>query len=261
MLTTAAVLPHPPFAIKGLNASMDRAYAPLHDAYARVGELLRSRMVDSLLLLTCRGERYEHAFALAVHDPARTSLREYGSMGYEWTWRTDTRLIDAMQRAFRKADIPTTLTTNETLDLSSCVVLSALRPWAEQMRISTLTLPAQSVALNRPGALLRDVLDGNGGRTAVLALADFSHRLTATAPKGVHPDAAALDNRIRQAVIDQNLSALRAITLQERLDVGAEELSSIELLLYVLGDTRPHFQEWAYLYPHGIGHSVLVADL
>lgn len=240
---------------------MDRAYAPLHDAFARVGEHLQSRLIETLVFVSSHGEGYARAFAFAQHEPAQTSLREYGTMEYEHRWRMDTRLIDAAQRAFRKADVQTTLTTNEYLDTASGIVLSALRPWVEDMRVVALTLPSDVVTLKRPATILRDVIEQQPSRIAVLAVADLSHRLASKSPQGLHPDALALDERIRHAVIDQNLSALRAISQDERQELGAEEMPLVEFLLYVLSDARPHFQEWAYSHPHGIGHSVMIADL
>ena len=261
MLSIAGLLPHPPFAIQGFNPSLDRAYASLHEAYARIGEHMQSRMIETIVFVSSHGEGYARAFAFAQHEPAHTSLREYGTMEYEYRWRMDTRLIDAAQRAFRKADVLTTLTTNEYLDTASGVALSALRPWVETMRVATLTLPSDAISLKRPAALLRDVIELQPSRIAILAVADLSHRLASKSPQGLHPDAQALDERIRHALIDQNLSALRAISQEERQELGAEEIPLVEFLLYVLSDARPHFQEWAYSHPHGIGHSVMIADL
>lgn len=240
---------------------MDRAYASLHEAYARVGEHLQSRLIETLVFVSSHGEGYARAFAFAQHEPAHTSLREYGTMEYEYRWRMDTRFIDAAQRAFRKADVFTTLTTNEYLDMASGIALSALHPWIEDIRVVTITLPSETVSLKRPAAILRDVIEQHPSRVAVLAVADLSSRLASKSPRGLHPDAWALDERIRHAVIDQNLSALRALSQEERRELGAEEIPLIEFLLYVLGDARPHFQEWAYSHPHGIGHSVMIADL
>ena len=71
----------------------------LHEAYARIGEHMQSRMIETIVFVSSHGEGYARAFAFAQHEPAHTSLREYGTMEYEYRWRMDTRLIDAAQRA------------------------------------------------------------------------------------------------------------------------------------------------------------------
>jgi MEMO1 family protein len=261
MLTYAAILPHAPFLIPGMKHEQATSYIPLREALVEVGEDLQSLHIDTMVLITMHGERYEKAISLKLHDPYKATMRSFGMMEHDQIFPVNTSLIDSLQRSLRRSNFDVTLTTNDTIDDASSSLLLSLSEYLAGTKIAIMSPPAGIFASSEIGPLIRDVLENRDERVAICSVSHLSERLNSSSPEGFHKDAEAFDKRIRQALVDQNRSTFKSIAKEMQHDVGAHELDAIRLLLGVLGDTRIPFKEHAYIESHGIGHLVMSAKL
>lgn len=262
MFVYGAIVPHSPFLISSASEERHKELVRSTQALASVGEELKALRVETLLLITTHGERYEQALSIAVHDPYVAGLREFGDLKSRAVYLPDFKLIDTLNRTLRHAGTHATTTTNDELDHASSVPLIVLEPFLEGVKLVVVTPPVASARhLVSMGAHMRDAIDTLPQRMAVLCVAELSHRLSELSPGGVHPHAEAFDAAVRGAFADGNSLPLLKPTAKELADVGGEELDAIRLFWGILSDTAYRMEERAYEAPHGIGMLTLVTHV
>ena len=262
MLSYAAIIPHPPFVIEGLKQDQREALKETIDAMKSIGEDLMSLHVETLVLITTHGERYEKALGLALHDPFVASLQAFGDLRGNVEYKPDLRLADRIKRAVRHSDYHATMTTNEMLDHASSVPLVFLKEYVSGMKVVVLTAPVDDARnIVGLGEVVRTAVDEVDERVAVLCVAELSQRLSEVSPGGIHPQATMFDESIRTALADGNSMPILKATSEELEDVGGQELDAIRLFWGVLDDTEHRMEERAYEHPLGIGHLTMVAHI
>lgn len=262
MFVYGAILPHPPFVIEGLRHDRREELEDTIAAMKSVGEDILSLDVDTIVLITTHGERYNKALGIAFHDPYVASLHEFGDLREKVTYAPDMKLADRLKRAVRHSDFHATMTTNDTLDHASSVPLVFLQEYFQGKKVVVLTPPVDdSKLLDKLGGVLRQAIEDVDERVAVLAVAELSSRLSEVSPGGVHPQAALFDEGIRTALKDASSMPILKATDEELEDLGAEELDAIRLFWGMLDEKEHRMEERAYEYPFGIGHLTMVANL
>lgn len=262
MLKYAAILPHPPFVFDVLGGDHAKQLVTTRDAMRSIGEDLVSLHVDTVVLLSIHGERYENALSIAHHDPYTASLRSYGELGMDKDYKPDQKLIDTVQRHLRRNDFPVTLTTNDVLDHGASIPLLFLHEYIHAQRIIVITPPvADAKQMIAYGESLREAIEASNKRVALLCSASLSHRLSTVSPGGFHPEAEAFDRRIREALREGNTLPFRTTTQDQLEELGALDIDAIRLFVGILDDTRHHMEERSYEAPFGIGQLTMVAQL
>lgn len=262
MLSYAAIIPHPPFIIEGLKHDQREALTQTINAMKSIGEDLLALQVDTIVLVTTHGERYERALGLALHDPYIASLHAFGDLRSDIVYRPDMRLSDKIKRAVRHSDYHATMTTNEMLDHATSVPLVFLNEYIQGMKLVVLRPPVEKArSIMQLGEVVRSAIHDVDERVAVLAVAELSQRLSEVSPGGIHPQATLFDESIRTALADGNSMPLLKPSLKELEDVGGQELDAIRLFWGILSDTEHRMEERAYEHPLGIGHLTMVANI
>lgn len=262
MLKYAAIVPHPPFAIESLGKEKVDQIESTVNAMKEVAEDLRALEIDTVVLISPHGERYKEALGIALHDPYRASLQEFGDMATQDEFMPDIRLIDSLQRGIRAAGYMSTMTTNEMIDYGAAVPMLKFREYIPGVKYVVVTPPAKDAkTLVSLGSVMRDIIDHTTKKVAVLASAELSHRLSEISPGGVHPDSAAFDKKIRSALVDGNSLPILRASEQEIEAVSATGLDSIRLYWGILDDTEHRMDELSYEHPFGIGYLTMVARM
>ena len=262
MLSYAAIVPHPPLAISSVGGEHAKSYKATRRAMFRVGEDLKVLGIETIVLLTPHGERYKDAMAIALHDPFRATVSEFGDMGLVREFFPDAKLADRLQRALRRAGTPGTYSTNEALDHASAVSLLLLEHHVEDLRLVPVTPSASSPReLVDLGNIIRDVIDEHPKRVALLASAELSGRLSELSPGGMHKSAEATDTKLRQAFADGNFVPLLKLSPELLDDIGMVGADALRLFVGVLGETRFRVEEYAYEAPLGVGHLTMAFHL
>jgi aromatic ring-opening dioxygenase LigB subunit len=108
------------------------------------------------------------------------------------------------------------------------------------------------------GRMLRQAVGGYGGRTAIIASGDMSHRLQYGAPSGYNPRAIEFDNAFRGHVEAGELFAASQIPVDLR-DLAAEDSSeSMAMAAGAVGETVTDAKVLSYEAPFGVGYLVAV---
>lgn len=262
MLHYAAIVPHPPLAIPSAGKEHAEQFNATQNAYKRIGEEIRALEVDTVLVISPHGERYEDTLTIDLHDPYTLSLRGFGDMATQATYKPDLKLIDTLQRSLRAEGLRSTMATNNELDYGASIPLLLLQPYCEGMKAIVIHPPAHNAKLQLSfGAAVRDVVDHVPQRVAVLCSADLSHRLSEISHGGIHPDAKAFDEKIRHALVSRNRTGLVNIDEAEINEMETNGLDSLRLFLGLMRDSQYTVEELSYEHPFGIGHATMIAHL
>lgn len=254
MIVFAAFTPHTPLLLPPIGKETLERMSATADAMERLGEDLRAARPDTIVIISAHATQHDGAFSANLHDSYLVDMRDFGDLTTTAEFEPNLSLIDAIQRAIRRAQIPFTLDSDATLDYGSAVPLVALGVKAMIVPISFCNLsPKDHFAF---GKALKDVFANRRERIAVIASGDLSHALTSDAPAGYRPEGETFDAAVRQAVVQA--SAAQLLTIDEEVVEKSEECAYRPLLvLFGILDQVPADPEvLSYESPFGVGYLV-----
>lgn len=254
MIVFAAFTPHTPLLLPPIGKESLEKMSSTSDAMDRLGDELRESRPDTIVIISAHATQHDGAFSANLHDSYLVDMRDFGDLATTGEFEPNLSLIDAIQRAVRRAQIPFTLDSDATLDYGSAVPLVALGATARIVPISFSNLsPKDHFAF---GKTLKEVFANRKERIAVIASGDLSHALTSDAPAGYRPEGETFDAAVRQAVVLGSASQL--LTLNEDVVEKAEECAYRPLLvLFGMLEQVPAKPEvLSYESPFGVGYLV-----
>lgn len=257
MIVFAAFTPHTPLLLPPIGKESLQKMSSTADAMDRLGDELREARPDTIVIVSAHATQHDGAFSANLHDSYLVDLRDFGDLTTTAEFEPNLSLIDAIQRAVRRAEIPFTLDSDATLDYGTAVPLVALGA----NRLTPTIVPISFSNLSAKdhfafGKALKDVFANRKERIAVVASGDLSHALTTDAPAGYRPEGEIFDAAVRQAVVQASASQL--LSLDEETVEKAEECAYRPLLvLFGMLDQVPASPEvLSYEHPFGVGYLV-----
>lgn len=257
MIVHAAFLPHSPLLLSSVHPGEEKTLAPITEAIHEVRDHLYTLAPDTIVFLAGHGFHYADAFSIEVSHTYTDDLRAFGDLTPPTAYTPDHALSDALQRAMRRAELPFTLHTSETMDYAVSVGLRFLAISTARPRVLALAktdLPRKDHF--RFGQILREVLDDRHERVAVIALGDLSHCIATSGDLDVCKEGRAFDAAVVSALEQGSSSALLAIpeeTVEQAKESGYRPLVMLSGLLDHLR-VRP--EVLAYAAPYGVGYVV-----
>jgi len=267
MIVFAAFTPHTPLLLPPVGKESLEKLSSTSDAMDRLGDELRAAKPDTIVIISAHAIQHDGAFSANLHDSYVVDMREFGDLATTAEFEPNLSLIDAIQRAVRRAQIPFTLDSDATLDYGAAVPLVALganrlpptpgvggEAGCRIVPISFCNLsPKDHFAL---GKTLKDVFANRKERIAVIASGDLSHALTSDAPAGYRPEGEAFDAAVRQALVLGSASQL--LKLDETVIEKAEECAYRPLLILfgILDQVPTEPEVLSYESPFGVGYLV-----
>lgn len=255
MIVFAGFTPHTPLLVPSVGKDAREKMAASVAAMARLGDELYASMPDTIVVVSAHAIQHDAAFSANLHDPYRVDLSAFGDLATSRTYAPNPGLVDAIQRAVRRANLPFTLDSSPTLDYGAAVPLLALLP--ETMRPNVVPITYGGLDAKSQfdfGRALKDVLANRKERIAIIASGDLAHCLSSDAPAGFKPEGALFDASVREAV--EQASAARLLALDQNLVSAAEECGYRPLLvaLGILEGMSLRPEVLAYESPFGVGY-------
>jgi aromatic ring-opening dioxygenase LigB subunit len=262
MLLHAAFIPHSPLLLPSVHAAHRGLLAPTVEAIEEVAKHLYVLAPDVLCVVSGHGEHYADAFSADMAPSYAADLHAFGDLSTPPNFAGAPALCDRLQRHLRQSRVPFTLSTNETLEYGTSVVLRLLAEKLPRARI----LPLAFSDLSRKdhfqfGQIIRDVFDETSERVVVVGSGDLSHALESTSPAGFAPEGKVFDDALVQAVSQGSASHL--LTLSEEVVVRAHEsgLRPLLVLFGLLEKTWYRTEVLSYQAPLGVGYLVAQFNL
>lgn len=257
MIGFSAFTPHSPLMLAPIGKDAQaRMHATLAAMERLKGELSAAR-AETIVVISAHAIRHEEAFSVNLHDEYLVDLRDFGDLTTSREFLPNLSLVDAIQRAVRRAGIPFTLDSEARLDYGSAVPLAVLTSSRSPVRIVPVSYsglgPKEHYAFGRA---LKDVLSARRERIAVIASGDLAHCLTSDAPAGFRPEGAVFDLAAQGAVESGSASSL--LSLDPKMVDRASECAYRPLLVLfgIMDHVRTRPEVLSYEAPFGVGYLV-----
>lgn len=254
MLVFAAIMPHPPESIPGIGNTDDfKAIEKTLQSFDELRKGIEKAVPDTIIIISPHAHLEPYAFSINSADSLRGSFDKFG-LDEVHEYENNFVFTNKLAFAGLMNDLPTRL-HESFLDHGAMIplyhLLKNIRPKVVHLSFSLMGYDQQYYY----GELIRGLINrGLGGRVAVIASADLSHKLTPSSPAGFSPAAQKFDRDILHflgANDEASILGLQPDALAEAAECGVR---SIVILLGILHGNKYNFNLLSYEYPFGIGY-------
>lgn len=255
MIVFAAITPHSPMLIPSVGKEHAEKLECTKEALEKLAQELYIAKPDTIVMISPHATMYPDAFSVNIADTYKGVLKEFGDHGTIIELKPDLLLSDHVHRHMRGQNIPYTTTSSEEIDYGFTVPLYFLVSKLKGVKLLPIapSLLTGEAHVNF-GHALKDILQAESGRIAVIASADLSHHSNQASPEGFKAEGEMFDKTIREAVSSLSpkpFSALNDHTLEEAGQCGYKP---ILMLLSLLEGMNAMPQELCYEAPFGVGY-------
>ena len=200
MIVLGAILPHPPILLPEIGQGREQQAAATLEAYAEVADLLRSRGVKRVVLISTHGIVTLNRFHILTADLSG-DFERFGHRSLTFERTIDADLTAAITESAANAQIPLIEASHwEQCDHSVGVPLRLLgEALPDRMAIVSISFRSPEDHLQL-GAVIGRALSAIDEPTAIIASGDAVHTLTEDAPNGLHPRAAEVQAEYERAL-------------------------------------------------------------
>lgn len=261
----SGLLPHPPVVVPAVGGSRVEECRATLDACRRFAERLVARAPDRLLLASPHGPRRQDSFGIWRGERLGGHLGRFGAAGAAVDLPAADDLFAALRREVENETFPAAFSTwgipaGEPLDHGSVVPLYFLQEagWDGPTSVVSLPWTEDPEVFAAFGRAVARAAAAVGGRNAVVASGDMSHRVLPGAPAGHHPRAVEFDDALTGLIRDGELEEIPALDPELR-DLAAEDAADTSILAAAAAgwDARGH-EVLSYEHPFGVGYLVAV---
>jgi len=250
-----AWMPHAPILIPDIAGERSRDVVSSQSWMAQAGKEIAATDPDIVVLVSPHSPRKRDAFGVYRPTVLRGVLDQFGWHQPFFEFSNNLYLANGIQQRGADEgllffDIPT-----NSLDHGATVPLYFLSQaeWCGDIVVIGLG-PHDGGMLERLGTCIRSACDDQGLSFALIASGDMSHRVTASAPCGFHPDAAAWDQDLIQMVQGADSEAIKMMDECLRNTVAEDSVDAIRVALGFLGDDAFQPEVLGYEAPFGVGY-------
>ena len=255
----AVLLPHAPILVPEVGGKRGGAAAASCQAMRAAAASVVSHRPESVVLISPHSPRQPHAFGFWADDPLEGSFAQFNAPQATVSLPLDRPLARAIAEEAQVRDLETWTIHQYALDHGALVPLWFLAEagWAGPTVILSLNYPEVG-GLATLGEAIAAAAHGLSRRVAIVASGDMSHRLTANAPCGFHPQAHQFDETFIRLLRAGSYRKIESIAPELR-EVAAEDAADSTLVAAsaVNWQTNGH-QVLNYEGPFGVGYGVAI---
>lgn len=251
----AGITPHTPALLANAPENARVRLTETKQALARLEEDLYAAKPNVLIIISPHTGLFEESFTVNANPEFWPHITEFGDVETERHWFGAPELAAKIAHHQNFSEIPVRLISESGLDYGASIPLLTLTNHSPNLKIlpvgfSGLT-PVEHLEF---GELIKEAVETNGIRAAIVASGDLSHTLTARAPGKFHPQGKEFDRLVRDLLGSRNTVGFA--NLDPELVKNAEECGyrSILVLLGALKGIDTQFETLAYEAPFGVGY-------
>jgi len=255
----AVLMPHAPILVPGVGGERRGAAAASCRAMRAAATCVLGHRPETLVLISPHSPRQPRAFGIWADDPQQGSFAQFNAPQVEVSLPLDQPLAQAIAAEVHARDLETWAIHHCPLDHGALVPLWFLAEagWAGPTVILSLNYPGDD-GLAALGEAIAAAAHALPRRVAIVASGDMSHRLTANAPCGFHPQAHQFDETFIHLVragdyrkIENMAPELRELAAEDAVDSTLIAASAVNW------QTTGH-QVLNYEGPFGVGYGVAI---
>jgi AmmeMemoRadiSam system protein A len=255
----AVLMPHAPVIVPEVGGDRGGAAAASCRAMRVAAKCVVSQHPETVVLISPHSPRQPRAFGFWTDDPLQGSFAQFGARQATVSLPLDQPLIRAITAEAHARDLETWNIQQYPLDHGALVPLWFLveAGWTGPTVVVSLNYPGES-GLTAFGEAIAAAAHKLPRRIAGVASGDMSHRLTADAPCGFHPQAHQFDETFMRLVRNGDYREIEKITPELR-ELAAEDAvdSTLMAASAVNWQTAGH-QVLNYEGPFGVGYGVAI---
>ncbi len=255
----AGLMPHAPILVPGVGKERLAEVTATAQAMATVSRHAVAAQPDTVVLVSPHSPRQSGAFGIWQTRKLRGSLEMFGSPEDRVDLPLDQAFAERLEATAARRELRTWRITGQPLDHGAVVPLCYLvaAGWKGPTVILSLNYTGDG-GLDELGEAIAATAQELHRRTAVIASGDMSHRLTASAPCGFHPEAHRFDETfialLRQGAF-HDIQRIDA-SLQE---VAAEDVADSTTVALAASRYRTDGHAvLSYEGPFGVGYGVAI---
>lgn len=265
----AGVYPHPPLVIPDIGGAEAEGVHNTAMAMKEMARRVKNAGAETVLVITPHGPLFRDAVAMLGNDTLSGSFARFNAGHLRFSFSNDKQLLSAIESEADRLHIRTAVIDSRgasaygvtaDLDHGTLVPLYFLHQAGVRLPLVHITFgmlsPRQLFAFGRAAAKGISRLKR---RTAIVATADLSHRLTPGAPAGYNPAGAEFDRKIVTLLEQYNVPAIISLNPSLVEEAGECGYRSILICLGILEGLNVYPEVLSYEGPFGVGY--MVADL
>ena len=255
----AALMPHAPILVPAVGGARGGAAAASCRAMRAVAAAMLSCGPETLVLISPHSPRKPGAFGLWADDCLQGSFVEFGAPQVQVSLPNDSRLANALAIEAQSRAVAVWAIHNYRLDHGALVPLWFLAEagWTGPTVILSLNY-SDDGGLISLGEAIAAAANGLPRRIALIASGDMSHRLTANAPCGFHPQAHQFDETFIHLVRAGNYREIQNINPELRALAAEDAVDSTLIAAAAVGWDSAGHRVLNYEGPFGVGYGVAI---
>jgi aromatic ring-opening dioxygenase LigB subunit len=256
----SAILPHNPILVPNIGKTNQSLFTTTLASAQVIATDLKEKAPDIIIVITPSGARRKNGFVCNTAPRFTSDLSAFGDLVTRWEF-SGSLVLPARLREALEAHELIHLTSNSELDYASAIALS-LAEITEATPILPLSISSQSLADHYSfGQQLQHSLLKDEKKIAILASADFSHRLSKNAPAGYLAKAKKIDKKIIDLLLADKTKDFLALSSETLKEAAIEDMGTIALLLGIIKGFNWPPRLLSYESPLGVGHAVIGYNL
>lgn len=255
----AVLMPHAPILVPEVGGERSGAAAASCRAMRAAANCLLSHRPETVMLISPHAPRQPHAFGVWADELLRGSFAEFGAPEAEVTLPLDGPFAHAIAAEMRARDLQTWFIRHHPMDHGALVPLWFLAEagWSGPTVILGLTHPSDR-GLIAVGQAIAAAARSLPRRLALVASGDLSHRLTANAPGGFHPQARQFDETFIRLVRTGDYRRIESLGWDEREVAAEDAVDSTLIAAAAVSWQATGHQVLNYEGPFGVGYGVAI---
>jgi AmmeMemoRadiSam system protein A len=252
-------MPHAPVLVPPVSGVRGDAADSSRRAMRQAAECVMSRHPETLVVISPHAPRKPHAFGFWSDDCLHGSFAQFGAPEVQVTLPNDRELTNTIMAEARARDLATWPIRKHSLDHGALVPLWFLAEagWSGPTVVLGPDYPddgGQALL----GEAIAAATRARQCRVAIIASGDMSHRLTANAPCGFHPQAHVFDEAFIRLLRSGDYGEIANLNSDLREHAAEDAVDSTLIALAATGwDTTGH-RVLNYQGPFGVGYGVAV---
>jgi aromatic ring-opening dioxygenase LigB subunit len=251
----AVLMPHAPVLVPAVGGDRIGEVASSVAAMREAAQRLVGTKPRALVVVSPHSPRRPDAFGIWAGERCCGTFAAFGSPSTGVDLPADRHLVDAIVRETSARGIETWKIHQQELDHGAVVPLWFIveAGWNGRTVVVSLNFPGQPGVAEFGGAIA-SAAAACGGRVALVASGDMSHRLTPFAPAGYEPRAMEFDHWLIDTIHRGDYRALRELEML----AGEDALDSVLLAAGATGFDATGHEVLSYEGPFGVGYGVAI---
>ncbi|OGH60108.1 MAG: AmmeMemoRadiSam system protein B [Candidatus Magasanikbacteria bacterium RIFCSPHIGHO2_01_FULL_33_34] len=250
-LVFAGITPHPPLLIPNIGKEKIDLINKTKEALESLEKEIYVSKAQLIIVISPHSSLYKESFSVNANTHFVSAYDNFGDLSTVRDWKGSPDFAAKLSQACKTKKINLQLGSQEKLDHGATVPLFYLTNHLKDVQILPLGYSHRNAMEHiHFGEILKDVIEEDHRRIAVIASGDLSHKLPKKKSKKEN-----FDEKLIYLIKEKLIGSILDLDSSESLK-NAEECGyrSILILLGVLKETDYSFESSTYEHPFGVGY-------